>query len=272
MIDCLVDGQPAETIPVDDRGLLYGDHLFETIAVQNGRVPLWNGHWARLERGCRILGLTLPDEQQVLSECLGLSPQDASVVIRLTLTRGSGGRAYFPHEPPKCRRIVQVRAWPPGLEQQQVEGLVLVTSPIRMATGSMLAGLKHGNRLEQVMAARACAQVGADEALVFDVQDQLVEGIMSNVIVELGDRVVTPESGSGVDGVGLAWLRSQPWVDIESDRLDADDVRSANGIMMINSVAGIRPANQVDDRPLGISDRCRAWQQLWKDRIIQCAS
>jgi 4-amino-4-deoxychorismate lyase len=268
MTDCLVDGRPAESVPVDDRGLLYGDHLFETIAVQDGRAPLWSGHWARLVRGCQMLGLTVPDEQQVLSECLGLSPPDAAVVIRLTLTRGSGGRAYFPLEPPKCRRIVQVRAWPSGLEQQQSEGMVLVTSSVRMATGSMLAGLKHGNRLEQVVAARACARAGADEALVFDVQDRLVEGIMSNVIVELGDRAVVPESGGGVDGVGLAWLRSQPGVDIESVRLDADDVRSASGIMMINSVAGIRPASLLDNRPLGISDRCRAWQQLWKNRII----
>ncbi|MFU8832788.1 MAG: aminotransferase class IV [Wenzhouxiangella sp.] len=267
MTDCLIDGKPGHLIPADDRGLLYGDHLFETIAFHRGSAPLWSWHWQRLVKSCAILGYSEPDEATVRSECASLCPVQGWAVIRLTVTRGSGGRAYFPPEQPVTRRIVQKRAWPNDLEVQRTAGLVMTTSPVRLATGSVVAGLKHGNRLEQVLAARACAAANSDEALLFDHLGRLVEAIASCVVVELNGAALTPPAGRGVDGVGLAWLRSQHAVDIQEAELDMDDIRAASGLMVINSVAGIRPASSLDGRPLNPSARCRLWQQLWNERL-----
>jgi 4-amino-4-deoxychorismate lyase len=267
MIDCLINGEPSQSIPADDRGLLYGDHIFETIAFHHGSAPLWAWHWRRLVKSCAVLGLTEPQESTVHSECISLCPEQGSAIVRLTVTRGSGGRAYFPPESPLGRRIVQARAWPEGLESQRIHGLALTISPVRLASGSAVAGLKHGNRLEQVLAARACAAAGADEALVFDHLGRLVETISSCVLVELSGAVLTPPAGRGVDGVGLAWLRAQPAVDIEEAELSMDDIQAASGFMVINSVVGIRPAKSLDGRQLNPSARCRIWQQLWNEKL-----
>jgi 4-amino-4-deoxychorismate lyase len=267
MIDCLVDGRAADSVPADDRGLLYGDLLFETMAFHGLDAPLWHLHWARLSRGCERLGLDLPDADIALTECRSLCRPDQSSVIRLVLTRGSGGRAYFPPDESACRRIIQRRAWPARLEEEREQGLSLVTSPIRLAVGSELAGLKHGNRLEQVLAARACRAAGADEAVLFDAQGRVAEAIASNLLVEVDGRVISPHSGAGVDGVGLVWLEQRLGNQIEQAELGAAELAAAEAIMVINSVAGIRPARSLDGRTLTPGRYCRAWQRLWNDEL-----
>jgi 4-amino-4-deoxychorismate lyase len=267
MTDVLVDGRAEYSLPADDRGFLYGDLLFETIAFHAGRAPLWAWHWRRLSADSERLGLSLPRESLVLEECLSLAGSQRCV-IRFTLTRGSGGRAYVPPANPLCRRIVQRRSWPADIEHFQQEGMRLVSSPIRLASGSAIAGMKHGNRLEQVLAARDCVRRGADEALLQDPQGRLVEAIASNLIVVIEGQALTPDTDSaGVSGVGLAWLREQPGVVLETAELTAQDVERADEIMVINSVAGIRPVTAVDDQCFAIGAICRAWQRLWSEGV-----
>ncbi len=280
---CLIDGRPETRIPVDDRGLLYGDHLFETLAFHGGQAPLWKRHWRRLMHGCDVLGIAPPSEQTVLDECQLLcrmlcvssgqssaqSPGNSgrSWIVRVTVTRGSGGKAYWPDPDQPARRIIHARHWPEALEVQQQNGLVLVTSRVNLASGSMLAGLKHGNRLEQVLAGRDCAEQGGDEALVYDNQGCLAEAIAANLVLEIDQRSITPMTSSGVAGVGLAWLMDQAETDIAETTIKRQDVARASAIMVINSVTGIRPARSLDGRELPISERHRSWQQLWNQRL-----
>jgi 4-amino-4-deoxychorismate lyase len=264
---CLIDGVASGHVPVDDRGFLYGDLLFETIAFHGNHAPLWALHWQRLARGCELLGLALPDQQQTLAECQSLCPPKEPGIIRLSLSRGTGGRAYFPAAMPVCRRIIQRRAWPADLERQQAVGLKLVVSPIRLAAGSILAGLKHGNRLEQVLAARACQDAGADEAIMLDTEGRVVEAIASNLLIEIDGVVFSPIANSGVFGVGLAWLQQKLGEQIHEAELGIRDLKAASAIMVINSVAGIRPARSLDGSALKPGSRCRQWQQLWNENL-----
>jgi 4-amino-4-deoxychorismate lyase len=267
MTEVLVDGRPTDCIPADDRGLLYGDLLFETIAFVDGHAPLWSWHWRRLCAGCERLGLAAPSESELLEDCRKLAGGDRCVV-RATVTRGSGGRAYEPPVEPACRRIVQRRPWPSAVDRFRQGGMRLVTSPVRLASTSPIAGMKHGNRLEQVLAARDCAGQGGDEALIYDAQGRLVEAIASNLIVVLGARALTPATDSaGVSGVGLAWLREQAGIVLETAELTAVHVAGADEIMVINSVAGIRPVTAVDDHRFAIGLTCRAWQRLWSEEL-----
>src|SRR5699024_8902132 len=153
MSECLVNGKPENSVPADDRGLLYGDHLFETIAFVDGRAPLWPLHMARLTQDAGRLLLPAPDPELLAAECTRVAGSQPRCVVRLTLTRGSSGRAYQPPATPQPRRIIQRRAWPQRLAAQRQRGLKLHTSSVRLASSAQLAGIKHGNRLEQVLAA-----------------------------------------------------------------------------------------------------------------------
>lgn len=271
MPEVLVNGRPADRVSADDRGLLYGDHLFETVAFVAGRAPLWDWHMARLQHDAVRLLMPPPDGEVLADECRRLLDDTPRAVVRMTITRGSGGRAYEPPTQPRPRRILMRRPWPGAIDRQRRMGLAVGTSPVRLASGSTLAGIKHGNRLEQVLAAERAHHEGLDEALLFDAEDGLIEAIAGNVVVGLDDRAVTPDtSRAGVTGVGLAWLRAQQGVNIETATLGADELTRSSWAVVINSVAGIRPIATLDGRRLAIADECRRWQKLW-DRLFECA-
>lgn len=270
MPESLIDGQPCDRVPVDDRGLLYGDQLFETVAFHAGRAPLWDLHMKRLSRDAPRLLMPLPDPGLLARECRQLAAGQDRCVIRICLTRGSGGRAYEPPARIEPRRILIRRPWPADLERRRREGICVHTSPVHLAAGSLLAGSKHGSRIEQVLAAEHARRSGVDEALLFDASGRLVEAIAGNLVLVIDDQPVTPElGGAGVAGVGLDWLRS-----VESGlftrALGAEDLRQASAVMVINSVAGIRPVRALDGRRLTVDPRCRRWHQSW-DRLFECA-
>lgn len=268
MTDALVDGMASDVLPLDDRGFLYGDHLFETVAFVRDRAPLWDLHMARLVRDAERLMIPPPRPELLADECVRLVDGLERSVVRITVSRGSGGRAYEPPEKPEPRRILTRRPWPPDIKALRRRGLSVHTSPVRLAAGSAFAGIKHGNRLEQVVAAEHARRAGVDEAVLFDVGGRLVEAIAGNLVLVLDGQPMTPRlSGAGVAGVGLQWLREELGCDVQAKTLDAEDLRRAEGLMVINSVAGIRPTHRLDDRPLSIGEPCRRWQRLWNERF-----
>jgi len=262
----MVNGEPSTRVPADDRGLLYGDHLFETVAFVAGRAPLWERHMARLLRDAQRLLIPAPEPGLLASECTRLIEGARRAVVRITLTRGSGGRAYEPPEEATPRRILMRRPWPPGTSAARAHGIALHTSPVRLGVGGPLVGIKHGNRLEQVLAAEHARRAGVDEAVLLDAEGCLVEAIAGNLVVFIDGQPITPRlSGAGVAGVGLQWLGEQLGDELSTRILDEESLRRAQEIMVINSVAGIRPARVLDDRPLAIPATCRRWQRLWDD-------
>lgn len=270
MAEALVDGRPADSVPVDDRGLLYGDHLFETVAFVRGRAPLWDLHMARLLRDARRLLMPAPAPELLAAECARLVEGHRQAVVRVTITRGSGGRAYEPSADPAPRRILVRRPWPSGLAVARRDGIVMHTSPVRLARGGPLAGIKHGNRLEQVLAAEQARRSGVDEAVLLDADGRVVEAIAGNLVLLVDGETLTPDlSAAGVAGVGLRALGCRLGAKLIEQAIDADVLHRAEGLMVINSVAGIRPARVLDDRELTIAEPCRRWQRLW-DELFEC--
>lgn len=270
MTEALVNGEPCDVVPLDDRGLLYGDHLFETVGFVSGRAPLWHLHMARLVRDARRLLIPEPDPELLASECARLVEGQRRAVVRITLTRGSGGRAYEPLAQPSPRRILVRRSWPTTIAQDRARGIAVHTSPVSLSAGRELGGIKHGNRLEQVLAAEHARRAGVDEAVLFDVDGRLVEAIAGNLILFIDGEAVTPRlAGAGVAGVGLEWLQRRIGHDLSTCDLKAESLQRAGSVMVINSVAGIRPVRTLDDRSLAISETCRRWQRLW-DELFEC--
>ncbi|MEN1727997.1 MAG: aminodeoxychorismate lyase [Pseudomonadota bacterium] len=264
----LINGKATDAIQASDRGLLYGDGLFETLGFLGDHCPLWSLHLARLERGCRMLGITMPTASLLLEECLQLVDGQEPSVIRLTVTRGIGGRGYWPDPGATPTRILTRKDWPLDQRRQQEEGLTAIVSSLRLSHQPALSGLKHCNRLEQILAAQECQQLDAEEALLLDHNGQLAEAISSNVLARIDGAWLTPNSPSAVAGVGLEWLLDREEISINHAAISGRLLPRADSILVINSISGPRPLRRLDDRNLIIDGDCRQMQLLWNQHLI----
>lgn len=235
-----VGDQPVAAIPPDDRGLAYGDGLFETMRAHAGSIPWWDAHWSRLQRGAQRLALPLPDEAQVRGEVAALVAADEAAVLKLIVTRGGGARGYRPAAvaPPTwvlSRRTLPIPPKPPGL--------VLRWCATRLAIQPALAGIKHCNRLEQVLARAewndpAASGRDADDGLMCSSQGDAVCATAANLFVLRDNRWRTPAvDRCGVAGVCRATLL--PLLGAREVRLSIADVEAADAVFLCNSVRGI---------------------------------
>ena len=197
-----IDGRAAASLPLPDRGLAYGDGLFETLLVR-GRKPAFLAlHADRLESGLARLGMPAPPWREHLAASLAAfdAPRECWLTLRLTVTRGAGPRGYEPPALPAPRTVIELSAAP--LDPLAAPPpLHTATATLRWAQQPALAGLKHLNRLEQVLAARECGERGLDELLVCDTAGNLVAGTRGNLFLLRGDVLATPDlSACGVAG------------------------------------------------------------------------
>lgn len=250
----LVDGVPSAQISARDRGLHYGDGLFETMRLWQGQVPLLEHHLARLEGGSRRLGLTSPDAAtwtEDLDRLLAGGPAEG--VIRLVLTRGDGGRGYAPPEPAQSRRIVALYA-PPAESPGELSVGVCKT---RLGHSPALGGLKHLGRLEQVLAAREVAAAGWDEGLMLDESGQLIEATRHNLFYLRDGRLLTPPlENCGVAGIMRALLleaMARAGVSGGEAQLRYDELHEIEAMFLCNAVAGLRSVKSLAGRACGHS-------------------
>lgn len=263
----LVNGRPNTAVPCDDRGFLYGETVFETIAFRDRRAPLWDRHMARLQRGAAALGLDCPAPAVLLSDCLTLLPEAGRFVLRATISAGSGGSGYWPPSEAQLRRVVSRRDWPAGIEQQRRNGLRLGLMSLRLQTSDPFQGCKHGNRLLQVAAARECRQLGYEEGLLLDVHGGVMEAVSSNVVV-VRNEVLSCHPDPAVAGVALDWLKANMPLAWDEQALPYSRLAECSEVLVINSVAGIRPVVEVAGQAFAIGPVCRRLQSLWNSQLI----
>lgn len=231
---------PLPAIPADERGLHYGESLFETLRSHQGGLPWWPQHWARLVRGANRLGLPLPDARRVKTEALDLlAGQDA--VLKLRLSR-RGGRGYAAPDDGAPLWMLSLHPLP-----AQQAPLHLVWCETRLALQPQLAGLKHGNRLEQILARREVQQQGADEGLVCDSQGHVISATSANLFILKDGQWHTPSlQSAGVAGICREHLLAMSGAGIKP--LARDDVENAEALFICNAVRGILPVRQLGAR------------------------
>ncbi len=238
MIRSLINGKEGSSLSLLDRGLQYGDGLFETIAVVGGRPALWQRHRERLLLGCRQLGIPAPDSDLLRHEIAELIGDRTFAVLKIIVTRGESERGYRPPEGIEPTRILELFSWegPAG-----VPG-TLAVDLCRQRLGEQpgYAGLKHLNRLEQVLAQR---ELSAQEGIMLDSEGYLVSGTMSNLFLVIEGRLHTPLiDRCGVAGVvrGLvldtARRMRQP---VNVRRIEAAELEQAEGVFLTSSLLGI---------------------------------
>lgn len=223
-----------DAVPADDRGLAYGDGLFETLRAHRGDVPWWRDHWSRLRLGAERLGLSLPEEARVRDEAKSLFADGGDGVLKLLLTRGAGERGYAPPPDPVPTWIVSRHAVP----ATPAQGLRLHICATRLASQPALAGIKHCNRLEQVLARAEAECAGADEGLVLDAAGNAIGATAANLFALIAGRWITPPIvDCGIAGVCRA--RLLPVLDAVERVLSPAEVESADAVFLCNAVRGI---------------------------------
>ncbi|MEJ2532615.1 MAG: aminodeoxychorismate lyase [Halioglobus sp.] len=270
-----VDGAPAVALPLPDRGLEFGDGLFETLLLKEGMPQHLELHLHRLRTGLRALDF--PDcvanataqLQSVADETSNLSA--TWNVLRLTVTRGAGPRGYAPPPRPRPRIIISVTP----LERDPAAGPV----PARLGVASvnwplqpLFAGIKHLNRLEQVMAAREAQLAGCDEAVMRDQDGQVISVTAGNLFIVRDGGLLTPV----LDRCGIAGTRRhlvlEHWapalgLPAAEARLDLDDLERAEEVFYCNSVLGPRPVASLGGRRWQNHPVCSALHELcWSGR------
>lgn len=275
----LVNGRADGAIDPADRGLTYGDGLFETIRFRNGAAPLWSRHMERLASGCKRLALPMPAGNLLLAESLAAVEDMADAVVRLSLTRGAGPRGYRPPASPQVTRIVTASAMPAELLEHQGDGVSVGFSKMQLARQPALAGLKHLNRLEQVLASAELAGTDCDEALLFDTEGCLISAISANLFLVLNGVLATPSlNHCGVAGVAraevLAHCTLEGGPDIEPNNGDQtlvrvgeffrEDLMRADEVFLTNSVRGVMPVGRIEGRELAAGAHGRRWQRHWQ--------
>lgn len=235
-----------DSLSLTDRGLHYGDGLFETMAVQEGRVRLLDLHLARLARGAARLAIPLADAEGLAAALAAAAGAMGEGVLKLILTRGSGGRGYFPPDVPTPSLILQ--RYPPVAVEGQ-EGVTVRLCELRLARQPYLAGLKHLNRLEQVLARAEWRDPAVAEGLMLDSEGLLVEGVASNVFLVREGRLLTPLLDQcGVAGVMRAHVMQRAatlGLEVRETRLVLDDLMAADEVFLTNSLHGIRPVTRL---------------------------
>lgn len=260
----LVNGAPGHTLAALDRGLAYGDGLFETIRLVQGRSPLWPRHMQRLRDGAARLRLPAPDVLQLESEAAAVSQGMEHAVVRITVTRGVGERGYAPPASPMPTRVVAAFDAPPMAGPAYRDGIRVRWCETRLAAQPRLAGIKHLNRLEQVLARAEWNDPEIAEGLLLDAAGRVVCATMANLFAVIDGMLVTPAlERCGVAGVARAEvLATRPDAQVRDVRLD--ELLAASELFLTSSVRGILPVQAVGDKVFHPGPVTRALQQHWR--------
>jgi 4-amino-4-deoxychorismate lyase len=270
-----VDGEQVSALPLPDRGLEFGDGLFETLLVCAGKPLHPELHLARMQRGCATLGF--PDCESAVLAQLRQAAAAAGArgwrwsALRLTVTRGAGPRGYAPPTaavPRIVASLTDIGDMPSAMGNPAVLGL----ASVRWATQPALAGIKHLNRLEQVLAAGEYRRAGHDEAVMLDQQGSVVSVVAGNLFIVQGDQLLTaPVETCGIAGTRreLVLRRWAPALGlaVREQSLSLDQLENAREVFYCNSLLGLRPVARVGQRAWSSHALCEALYRLYQAEL-----
>ena len=241
------DRNPDARIDPQDRGLHYGDGLFETLLQRNGQLLYWDAHYQRLSRDAARLGIPCPPETWLREALLRGQASDGDRVLKLILTRGKATRATFWPEQPQP--AIYLFHYPYAPKKQE---LAATFSKHPLSWNPVLAGIKHLNRLDYILAARELAgQTDFEQLLLTDGQGRVIETLVHNLFWVRDGQVHTPDlSRCGVNGVMRKAVIKRLERDGKAVRIgdcSRDDLLTADELFVCNSVQGIRALTRIGE-------------------------
>ncbi len=246
-----VNATETNLVPAEDRGLAFGDGLFETMRLHGARVPLLERHLQRLQHGALRLRIALEiDELRAeISRFLSSSGTDEGI-LKLIVTRGDGGRGYRVDAGNEARRILMQRPLAQHPAQWWSEGVSIRHCDTRLGSNPALAGMKHLNRLEQVLARLEWDDAQIAEGLMCDQKGRIVEGVSTNLFLVSGGRLLTPViDHCGVAGVMRGFILDvvAPELALNTEQVHCERalLGAAQEVFLCNAVIGVWPVRQL---------------------------
>ena len=283
-----VNGQLQSTISATDRGVLYGDSLFETIAIAGNHPLMLDAHLLRLKQGINALKFNVDFDilQKEIAEFLqyfkleGFSEQasraDLNSILRVTITRGEQSRGYKPVNDVAATRILSLHDWPSLPRSNYTQGISVAVSDVAYGYQKQLAGIKHSNRLEQVLASQSMPDE-VDDVLMHDQQFCLISASKGNVFIQMNDQWLTPNlSLCGIKGIvrdevikyfideGIDYAEKKiPMLQLEQN---SESIQAA---FICNSIIGIVPIRSMMGMQLNSVNVCEPIRDyLTKSAVI----
>ncbi len=246
-----VNGEQRQDLAVSDRAVQFGDGCFTTARVLAGEVQWLPAHLKRLQQATQRLLIEHVDWRALEQEMVSAAAQQGEGVLKAIISRGSGGRGYSAAGCHLPTRIISLSAYPAHYHQWRSTGVRLALSSVRLGCNPLLAGIKHLNRLEQVLIRTQLEQTDADEALVLDTTGRLVECCAANLFWRTGTQVFTPQlTQAGVNGImrqhimTLLAERGQPCQQISAEMAV---LAHADEVLICNALMPVLPVYQIED-------------------------
>lgn len=238
-------------VSIHDRGFLYGDALFETIRFYDGEPFLWHQHMARLRAGSHALQIKPPlADHAMLEHLYELIRQNSlqDCIARITLTRGVGQRGYSPRgadHPTLCIELFPLFKIPSSYKT--------ITSSIRLPLVDPLAPFKHSNKLRQVLARAEADAAGADEALLLNDRDEVIEGTSTNLFWIEGETLFTPPTDGilpGTTRLHLLALAAQLGVPTREANIRLPDLLERTGVFVTSCAIEVMEVSHINNHPI----------------------
>lgn len=244
----LINGTWQDSLAANDRAIQFGDGCFTTARVNNGEIQLLDAHLNRLADACVRLGIPLPDRNLLSEEMRAVANAHPLAVLKVVITRGAGGRGYSAAGCASPNRLLSISPYPAFYHPWRELGITLTQSPVRLGRNPLLAGLKHLNRLEQVLIRQHLDASPAHEAVVLDSEGWLIECCAANLFWRKGQRIFTPRlDQAGVNGLMrqhiLALLAQSPW-QVEEVSALVSELETADEVFICNALMPLVPVNQ----------------------------
>ena len=247
----LINGIPMDRVSESDRGLTYGDGVFRTLVMRD-RLPIWwDRHFLKLSEDCARLGILCPPKNILGTELAMLGENNRDCIIKLLITRGQGARGYAIKPDVSPTRILGAFPLPVHPEAYREAGVRVRVCDLRLSHQPRLAGIKHLNRLENVLARMEWDDPGIAEGLLLDQQENVISGTMSNLILLMGKTLVTPDlSQCGVAGVtrqSIMALAAEWGWQIKVQAVSLSHLLEADEVLLCNSVIGVWQVAAIDE-------------------------
>ena len=259
-VNCLINGIASDYLDINDRSIHYGDGLFETILCENNKLYYWQQHFQRLQASASQLQISCPQEQLLLDDIIKLlmnNKPGAACVIKIIVSRGTGERGYkFPKNTTASRFVLHSdleTAHSSLLSQQLLSGELFICKQ-QVSINENLAGLKHLNRLENVLARNEWQDRAKDkfiDGLMHNANHHIIEGTMSNLFAIKGKKLFTPDlSLSGVRGVmrdAIITIASKNNIEVVVTEMTIDELFAMDELFISNSLIGMKSVTKLGD-------------------------
>jgi 4-amino-4-deoxychorismate lyase len=248
----LINGESDICLSPLDRGVAYGDGVFRTLKVSQGIPDTWTLHYQKLEHDCSSLGIACPSQDMLLADIERLFTPDEVAVAKIIVTRGIGPRGYAVPPAASPTRVVIREPYPQYPNSNNEEGVNLHLCNLRLSHQPLLAGIKHLNRLENVLARSEWSDNNIADGLLLDEDGLVIACTMSNLFARFDKTLVTPVLDKcGVSGITRQRiLYNAPNMGYlpEIRQLDLDQLMQADEIIICNSLFGAWQVRSLNNR------------------------